>query len=342
MKKILVVRFSSIGDIVLTSPVLRCLKQQRPQWALHFLTKDIYRPLVAHDPNIDRLIGYEPGEWDRLIAQLRKERYDLIVDLHNNWRTRRLARTLGLGRYAFPKANIRKWLLVRTKQRGVMDGRHVVSRYFEAVRPLGIEADAKGLDYYIPHYARLRPQDLPLSHSAGYILFSIGGSYATKRLPASQWIQLAREVDHPIILAGGEGDRFMGEEIARESPVKVYNACGKFSLPESAWLVAHSRLVLTNDTGLMHIASAFNKPIISFWGNTVPEFGMYPFFGTDTALGEEPPISMIVENRDLSCRPCSKLGFDRCPRGHFRCMRELPMERVVTQIREILRKSQRD
>src|SRR5690606_11680917 len=104
MKKILVVRFSSIGDIVLTSPVLRCLKQQRPQWALHFLTKDIYRPIVAHDPNIDRLIGYEPGEWDRLIAQLRKERYDLIVDLHNNWRTRRLARTLGLGRYAFPKA----------------------------------------------------------------------------------------------------------------------------------------------------------------------------------------------------------------------------------------------
>lgn len=341
MKKILVVRFSSIGDIVLTSPVLRALKEQKPDWTLHFLTKSPYRPLVAHNPNVDKLFGYDSGNWGALMGQLRREDYDFILDLHNNWRTRRLSAALKIRRYAYPKANIRKWLLVRTKQRGIMDGRHVVSRYFRALKPWGIEPDDQGLDYFIPHYARLRPHDLPLSHSAGYLIFSIGGSFATKRLPVDQWVRLAAAMDHPIILLGGEEDREMGEEIARMDPVKLYNACGKFSLPESAWLVAHSRLVLTNDTGMMHIASAFHKPIISFWGNTVPEFGMYPYFGPRTSLAEPHPFSYMVENRDLSCRPCSKLGFDRCPKGHFRCMKELPLEEVLVRVEDILRKSQR-
>ncbi len=341
MKKILVVRFSSMGDIILTSPVLRAIKTQRPDWVVHYLTKASYAPLVAHNPNIDKLYTYEEGRWDAMISQLMEEGYEVLVDLHHNWRTLRLRRALRCRTFAFPKANIRKWLTVRIKRKGFMDGRHVVRRYFEAVRPLGIESDEKGLEFYIPHYARLKSHDLPLSHSLGYLLFSIGGTYATKRLPAHQWKALAAGIDHPIILLGGEQDRAMGEEIAATDPVKFYNACGKFSLPESAWIVAHSKIVLSNDTGLMHMAAAFGKPILSFWGNTVPEFGMYPFYGGHSLTQPSDPRSLMIENQNLSCRPCSKLGFERCPRGHFKCMNEIPIEKARERLKEWLAATQR-
>jgi heptosyltransferase-2 len=146
----------------------------------------------------------------------------------------------------------------------------------------------------------------------------------TKKLPVHKLKQLCAGLAHPIILLGGQQDRVTGEQVASVDPVKIYNAGGKFSLNESADLVRRSKLIITHDTGLMHIAAAFKKPIISVWGNTVPEFGMGPYYGNEQVS------STMAEIKNLSCRPCSKIGFDKCPKGHFKCMELQDMEGIKT------------
>jgi ADP-heptose:LPS heptosyltransferase len=141
-------------------------------------------------------------------------------------------------------------------------------------------------------------------------------------------------IDHPIILLGGPEDRAVGEVLAAIDPVKIYNACGKFSLNESADLVRQAKLIISHDTGLMHIAAAFKKPIISIWGNTVPAFGMYPYFGNQLPGGSKPYA--VIEVQGLRCRPCSKIGYDHCPKGHFKCMQNIPLQEIKEQAREML------
>ena len=131
-------------------------------------------------------------------------------------------------------------------------------------------------------------------------------------------------------MLGDETDKQRGEEIASIDPVKVYNACGKFSLNESAGLIKKSKAVITNDTGLMHIAAAYRKPIISLWGNTVPAFGMTPYYGKQTVLH-----SMLQVNK-LWCRPCSKIGYEKCPLGHFKCMEKIEVRELIERTRQIL------
>jgi heptosyltransferase-2 len=154
----------------------------------------------------------------------------------------------------------------------------------------------------------------------------IGAAHGTKRWPDHKWKEFCKEVRYPVILLGGPEDRERGDAIATVDDVKVYNACGKFSLNESADLVRKARLVVTNDTGLMHIAAAFKKPVISLWGNTVPAFGMTPYYG------EKMVPSVILETKRLWCRPCSKIGFEKCPLGHFRCMERIEAGAVAQQV----------
>jgi ADP-heptose:LPS heptosyltransferase len=152
----------------------------------------------------------------------------------------------------------------------------------------------------------------------------IGAQHATKRLPQHQLVRLCRNIDQPVVLLGGPEDAPRAEEICREAGALVFNACGKFSLDESAYLVKMSRQIITHDTGLMHIAAAFNKPLISVWGNTVPEFGMYPYKTSQ---------SIIAEVKHLHCRPCSKIGYKKCPLGHFKCMNDQDVGFILENIR---------
>ena len=125
------------------------------------------------------------------------------------------------------------------------------------------------------------------------------------------------------MLLGGPEDKNAGAEIAAKIGEQVFNACGKFNLNQSASLVEQADKVLSNDTGLMHIAAAFNKPILSFWGNTIPEFGMYPY------MPQKPQLSTLMQVEGLRCRPCSKLGFKKCPKKHFYCMELMDVDKVV-------------
>lgn len=321
-KKILIIRFSSIGDIVLTTPVVRCLKQQLNNAEIHYLTKKQYQPVLSENPYIDRFWFYENG-FCGLLPLLQRERFDYIVDLHKNMRSFFVRMKLGVRGASFPKLNIQKWLLVRFGI-NLMPDLHIVDRYFRAVSELGILNDGKGLDYFIPHADHLTVEDLPEQFRSGFFAVVIGGRHFTKIFPASKVAEVVGKLNKPAILLGGKEDRKQGDDISVSCGNRIWNGCGMYNLNQSASLIGLSDAVLTNDTGLMHIAAALNKPVVSVWGNTVPAFGMFPFRSSDS----DAP-SVIMEVKGLKCRPCSKLGFDQCPEKHFRCMNDIHAEEVA-------------
>lgn len=323
--KFLIIRFSSIGDIVLTSPVIRCLKKQVPDAEIHFLVKNSFLPVVEHNPYLDK-IHVLAHSWELMMEMLKTENYDYIIDLHHNIKTLRIKRDLRKKSFSFYKLNIRKYFYTAFKI-NILPKIHIVDRYMKTVESFGVKNDGKGLDYFIANYELIKKEDLPASHSAGYIACAIGAAHGTKRWPVHKWKDFCEKLKHPIILLGDKNDAASGNEIATVDPIKVYNACGKFTINESADIVRKSKVVITNDTGLMHIAAAFKKPIISLWGNTVPSFGMTPYYG-DAAVSD-----VIMQTSKLWCRPCSKIGFNKCPLGHFKCMEKIEAGDVISKVK---------
>jgi ADP-heptose:LPS heptosyltransferase len=311
--KVLVVRFSSIGDIVLTTPVIRALKMQLPQCEIHYLTKEAFIDLLKTNEHLDKIFTIKKSIQE-VTNELRLERYDCIIDLHNNLRSLILARKLGVKRSPFPKLNIRKWLLVRFKLK-LMPHLHIVDRYFKAVEFLGVKNDQLPCEISIPTDCEVNTTEHFGMHPKGFIAIAIGAQFATKRLPFSKLKEIIEKLDFPVLLVGGPTDMPLAQELLDTFPNKqLKSACGQFNLLSSASIVRQSAALVTNDTGLMHIASCYNVPTVSVWGNTVPSFGMYPYFPQQK---EKFSIHQIEE---LSCRPCSKIGFRECPKGHFNCM----------------------
>ena len=321
LKKILLIRFSSIGDIVLTTPIVRCIKQQLPEVELHVLTKSSYRSIYAANPNIDKVFELQ-GNMKELISQLRKERYDFVVDLHKNWRSLRVRMALHCPSSSFPKLDFRKFLYTKLKI-GKLPRIHIVDRYFRAVEKLGIQNDGQGLDFFFNEGDVMHYEDLPESFHDGFVAIVIGGQHATKILPEDKVVEVCDALDYPVILVGGPEDAARGERIKEKVGTYVGNSCGTLTLGQSASLLELADAVITNDTGMMHIAAALRKPIVSVWGNTVPEFGMYPYL----PQGMKPAV--IIENKGLRCRPCDKLGYAKCPRGHFNCMNLLDAKEIA-------------
>ncbi len=331
--KILLLRFSSIGDIVLTSPVIRGLKLQTGA-EIHFLTKQTFSAIPEANPYVDRTWTIGPGDIGEVLPDLKKEKFDYLIDLHKNLRTARVRLALGVRTFTFRKLNLEKWLLVNLKI-DHLPNIHVVERYMETVKKLGVNYDAKGLDYFIPEEDQLGAEALaknfPLEYKeqiekGNFLAIVVGAAHATKQIPEDMLIQFGMACPKPMILLGGPGDKRRGAKIAEAVGTKVWNACGSLRLHQSASVIALSEQVVTPDTGLMHIAAALRKPVVSIWGNTTPRFGMYPFY----------PDGFSGENRyevsALSCRPCSKIGYPECPRGHFKCMYEQDLEKMLNDL----------
>jgi ADP-heptose:LPS heptosyltransferase len=335
--KILIIRFSSIGDIVLTTPVIRCLKKQLPEAEVHYLTKANFRAVLEANPYIDKL-HYLQDDLEAVIASLQPENFDYVIDLHHNLRTMRVKKALDKKAFSFNKLNIQKFIYTTVKL-NFLPNVHIVDRYLETVQSLGVKNDGRGLDYFIPETDKVKESDIPAGHLAGYIGVVIGAAHNTKKLPIHKLKELCSRIEHPIILLGGKEDRDNGEQIASDDPHRIYNSCGKFNINESADLVRRAKLIITHDTGLMHIASAFKKPIISIWGNTVPQFGMYPYYGTSSAqLSKDNLLYDIMEVRPLYCRPCSKIGYNKCPLGHFKCMEKISIQQIVDKVHQRINK----
>ncbi len=314
MTKFLIIRFSSIGDIVLTTPIVRCLKLQYPEAEVHYVTKKSYKTLLENNPYIDKIFTLEKSLND-LVKQLKLEEYDYVIDLHNNLRTSIIKLGLGVKSFSFDKLNFQKWILVKFKK-NIMPNVHIVDRYMKTVESLGVVNDNKGLDYFIPEKDEIPLDYLPENFRKGYAVYAVGGQHETKKLPLNKMIELCKTIKLPLVLIGGKEDFEMGEKLISVISLptsKIFNTCGKCNLNQSASLIQSSSIVYTHDTGMMHVAAALKKKVISIWGNTVPAFGMYPY-QTDYE---------VIGNKELHCRPCSKIGYKKCPLGHFKCMNEL-------------------
>lgn len=317
--KILVVRFSSIGDIVLTTPILRCIKQQLKDVELHYITKHNFLSVIENNPYVDKTYTIKDSLKD-VIPQLKKENYDYVIDLHHNIRTLKLKTALGKKSFSFNKLNWEKFLIVNFKK-NKLPHIHIVDRYFETVQALGVKNDGKGLDYFINEKDEIDiPSSLPSLFHEDYNALVVGGSYFTKQIPLNKLKEICTKSSLPLILLGGKEDTAIAEQVYQLHKNKTINLCGKLNLNQSASIIQQASKVITSDTGLMHIAAAYKKNIISLWGNTIPEFGMGPYLA-----GKD---SQILEVKGLSCRPCSKLGYKKCPKGHFKCMNDIVIPEI--------------
>ncbi|MBK0380878.1 glycosyltransferase family 9 protein [Mucilaginibacter segetis] len=320
--KILVIRFSSMGDIIYTTPVVRCLKKQLPDAEIHFLTKPAFQYIYNNNPYLDKLLLLKP-ELSDTIADIQAEKYDRIIDLHNNLRTTIIKLRTRIKSSTYKKQRIRKWLSLKLNLK-LVPPVHLVDRYLKAVAFLGVKNDGLPIDYYIKKEYQLS-ELLPPSHQSNYIAFVIGATHFTKRMPNHKIINICRQLKHPVVLLGGADVKANGEIIAAALGEKIYNACGQTTLDESVFLVSKAASIIGFDTGLTHIAEAFNKPIASVWGGTAPELlGVQPYMVKD----------VLVAEIDLSCRPCSKFGLEKCPLGHFKCMNDLPETPITNFINE--------
>lgn len=325
--KILLIRLSSIGDIVLTTPVIRCIKRQLDDDAeLHMLIKDKFASLSINNPYIDKTFEFS-NSLKEVIRELKKEEYDYVVDLQKNMYSKRVCFALGCEHHSFHKLDFKKMLLTTFKINKLPDV-HVVDRYFEAVEPLGVKNDGRGLEFYISETNNMQEPDLPEEFRNGFYAVAVGGSYNTKVMPEEKIIEIIEKLDEPVILLGGPSDMKRAKVISDAVGENVWNPVGLLNLEQSASIIKMSKAVLTGDTGMMHIAAAFNKPMVSVWGNTVPEFGMYQYYPEKSDRAKN-----IVEIKGLKCRPCSKLGYKKCPKGHFKCMKNISADEVVSLLK---------
>jgi heptosyltransferase-2 len=319
LRKFLLIRFSSIGDIVLTTALIRCLRKKFPEAEIRFLTKKSFVPLLLNNPYLDGVIGMEK-ELSEVKPIIRAWKPDQIIDLHSNLRSGLLKISLGLPSATIPKFSFKRWIMVQTQKRKAIP--HINERYFSVVKKFGVEYDAQGLDYYFleaENNLLAWFQSLQLSD---FDVWVIGATHFTKRLPEQKVMEGIKLRNRKVILVGGQNEQAAGERIAAACPELALNFCGKTNYDQTAYLIKQSTLVFSNDTGFMHIAAALKKKIVSFWGGTVPELGM------TALLPNEMNEAVIIQNNEIPCRPCSKIGKSECPLKHFHCMEQLDMHAI--------------
>ena len=311
--RLLFIRFSSIGDIILTSPAIRCAKMQIPDVEIHFLTKDSMKELVVSNPFI-HTVHFLKESISATVAPLKAIGFDYIIDLHNNQRTWRIKSALGVPSYSYHKLSIEKWLLVKFKI-NLLPTSHVCERYLQTLASLGVVNDGMGLDYFLPITEFSVENILPPHYHAGFTALVIGASYETKKMPIQKWIELCEKINGQIVVIGDKADQINAQILAEAFPEKVFNACGNYSLSESALIIKNACMVIAHDTGFLHVATAFNKPTITIWGATSPVLQFEAYYAKGSIVKK---MNAIVPN--LKCQPCSKQGGHKCPKGHFKCM----------------------
>jgi len=326
--RLLFIRFSSIGDIVFTTPAIRCAKQQIPGVEIHFLTKPSMKAVTEANPYIDHF-HYLEKDLGTTIASLKSCQFDYIIDLHRNFRTFRIKRALKVPAFTYDKLSWQKFLLTKLHWNW-MPHRHIVERSMDTLLPLGVVNDGRGMDYFVPSSVQIKANDIPSVHQAGYVAMVIGASYASKKMPIYQLQALCKLIPFPIILIGGKEDADEGSAVASIDPVRIYNACGKFNLHKSALLVQRAKTVVSHDTGFLYIACAFHKKTVAIWGATSPALQVEPYYAAADQAASEMYFNSIVPH--LPCQPCSNYGTKKCPQGHFACMRQQNIQLIADKV----------
>jgi len=318
--RLLFIRFSAIGDIVLASPALRCAKLQIPGAEIHFLTKKSMKAVSESNPYVDQF-HYFDKDLSTTIQELKACHFDYIIDLHKNLRSLRIRLALGVPYLSYNKLSVEKFLLTKFQVNRMAD-RHISMRSVDTLAPLGVSYDGKGLDYFVPSKV-----SQPVFFPEGYVALVIGASYATKKLPLDSLKVLCSQIPHPIVLVGGKEEVADGEALALLDPTRIVNTCGAYSLHESALIVQKAKVVISHDTGMLYIACAFEKNVIAIWGATSPALQVEPFMPDDS---KAQVFQSIVP--DLPCQPCSNFGTKTCPKGHFACMKKQDLPEIARQV----------
>jgi heptosyltransferase-2 len=326
---VLAVRFSSIGDVLLTTPLLRAIRHRHPDSQLTVVTKAAYAQLLSDNPYLDRVIGWEPeGGTARLATELRTARYTHLLDLHESVRTRAL-RALVPGNWSgYPKHRIARTLLIHAKHNWYRDSRPVAERYFTAARGLDVRPDGEPPDFFLGEKARQEVDGWLESSTMGrkrvLVAVAPGAAHQTKRWPASHWHTLIDRLvcqNYDVVAVGGSADQALAESLSTHQSGRVVSAAGRFGLQGTGALLKRSAALISGDTGVMHMATGVGTPVVALFGPTVREFGFFPYT----------PAARVVE-LDLPCRPCSSKGSAQCPLGHHRCLVEVGPELVFSAL----------
>ena len=307
-KKILIIRLSSIGDILLTTPLIRSIKKQNPVAQIDFLVKEDFFLIVKNNPHLTEIYNYPKDtiEKQKLISILKSNKYDIIIDLQNNLRSSEVTRQLRTKTFKFKKKTLKKFLLVKFKINFLKNSPLISIRYAKSAN---VELDDEGLELYTDEIA-----DSRLTLNAKYIGLCPGAKHFTKRWPKEYFVELGNMLEssgYKVVLFGGPGEIGLSNELAEQltDPINLSNE----NILRTAANMKMCRVIYTNDSGTMHLASAMKIPVVAFFGSTVKEFGFFPY----------KVQNIVLEVNDLSCRPCSHIGRKSCPLTHFKCMRNI-------------------
>ncbi len=332
INKILIIRLSSIGDIILTTPVIRILKHHFPASKIDFVIKQQFAELLAHHPAINQLLIFDKSQATAGLKNLKhkitKQRYDLIIDLHKNFRSYFLTLNSGAGCILrYKKFVWRRWLLVKLKWNLFEQPIPIFLRYLIPIKKLGFEYDDLGLDIFFSEKIKFQVEEkfAPFLQQNFHTLIGIapGASFFTKRWTAEGFEAVidhfSQQTGMGVILFGNAADRELIDSLHIKNRQQVLNAAGELSLIQTAALMDKCGGVISNDSGLMHLAAALKKNIVAIFGSTTAELGFYPVTTEH----------IIVENPELKCRPCSHIGRKKCPKHHFACMKKIEPAQVI-------------
>jgi heptosyltransferase-2 len=320
---VLIVRFSSIGDIVLTTPVVRAIRARHPAARITYVVREDYADLLRHNPRIDRILTWRHrSPLGPLARELRAGEWTHRLDLHGSLRSRHLRLLVGGKWTGYPKHRLRRSLLIASRRvRGGTLG-PVVERYARAARELDITLDDRPAEVFVSVDAEQAADSFLDEHGLGrtrrLLALVPGAAHATKRWPTEHWAALVDRLaaTNDLVILGGAAERGLADALADRGGPAVASAAGRFSLLGAAALLRRSAAVAAGDTGLMHLATAVGTPVIALYGPGVEELGFFPWHAA----------ARVIE-RDLPCRPCSAHGSARCPLGHHRCLRDItPLE----------------
>lgn len=319
-KKILIIRLSSLGDVLLTTPLLRSLKKAYPKTEIHFLVREEYKDALINNPNISNLLILKQDVL-QVKSTLYQNEYDFVIDLQNNLRSRRLTSGLPCPKARFKKHALQKFLLVKFKINKLKNAPPIPVRYASSLEKFNL--DDEGLDVFTNNKPSFK-----ISSLTNVIGMCPGSRHFTKMWPKEYFIELGKrltEKGYRVALFGGTGDKTICHQISSSVNGSIDLSNDNDILQIAADMKKCSAIVC-NDSGLMHLACAVKVPVAVIFGSTVKEFGFTPYRCKN----------LILENNSLSCRPCSHIGRNKCPKNHFRCMKEITPEMVLSSLTEFL------